>query len=111
MNFVDGSSFTGVEPIWSALRELDREVVIGIRPYDLIVSTREYDDKFMVLRGEVLMVEQTGNEIWVDGVFKGIKIRGRLIGEKNPFPGESVFFHVPFEKLHIFDKESGTRII
>jgi multiple sugar transport system ATP-binding protein len=111
MNFIDGSSFTDVEPIWSALRELDREVVIGIRPYDLIVSTREYDDKFMVLRGEVLMVEQTGNEIWVDGIFKGIKIRGRLIGEKNPFPGESVFFHVPFEKLHIFDKESGTRII
>lgn len=96
------------------------EVVLGIRPHDVrLESTGEEGD----LAGEVLLVEQRGNEVVAR---LALDSRGRQDGslagspgapfamvlppEAEPRVGEVLSLRLPRERLHFFDGRSGERL-
>ena len=83
-----------------------REAVMGIRPSDMIVGEGGESS----LEAEVTLLEPTGGDVWVDGVYKGVPIKGRLTEGTTVKPGETARFEIPVEKCHVFEKESGRRI-
>ena len=83
-----------------------REAVMGIRPSDMIVGEGGESS----LEAEVTLLEPTGGDVWVDGVYKGVSIKGRLTEGTTVKPGETARFEIPVEKCHVFEKESGRRI-
>jgi multiple sugar transport system ATP-binding protein len=109
MNIIDGSLLKDTAILNPLLQQFERtDIVIGIRPSDVIVSAQGDET---ALEGEVLLLEPTGSDMWVDVLWKEIKIKGRmLVGEKIT-PGSRAFFKIPSEKLHIFDKTNGERLV
>jgi multiple sugar transport system ATP-binding protein len=83
-----------------------REAVMGIRPSDMIVGEGGESS----LEAEVTLLEPTGGDVWVDGVYKGVSIKGRLTEGTTVKPGQTARFEIPVEKCHVFEKESGRRI-
>lgn len=108
INIIDGEFLKGItsfEPIAQQFR--GKDIVVGIRPPDLVVSPQGNE---MSLEGEVLLLEYTGSDIWVDGLWKGIKIKGRALAGEGFTPGTRAFFKTSPDKLHIFDKATGERL-
>jgi multiple sugar transport system ATP-binding protein len=108
INVIDGSLFEDVDMFKPILMQFKRdEIVIGIRPSDIVVSAQ--DDE-TAIEAEVVLLEQTGSAVWADGLWRGIKIKGRAPAEETISPGRTAFFKIPPEKIHIFDKTSKERL-
>jgi multiple sugar transport system ATP-binding protein len=107
MNFLDGALLQDIgwaKPLLA--RANGREAVIGIRPGDTVVGEGSESS----LEVEVTLLEPTGSDVWVDGVYKNVPIKGRLAEGHEVNPGARAFFRVPVDKCHVFDKDSGERI-
>jgi multiple sugar transport system ATP-binding protein len=108
MNLVDGARLGESSPFDSVLHGLDRDsVLIGIRPADLAVYGWERRD---TLTCEVGLLEPTGRELWVDAQWRDMPIKGRAMPGEAISPGKKAFFQVRPEAVHLFDKETGSRI-
>jgi multiple sugar transport system ATP-binding protein len=83
-----------------------REAVVGVRPGDIVVGEGGESS----LEVEVTLLEPTGGDVWVDGVYKGVAIKGRLAEGADVKPGGTTRFHISVGKCHLFEKESGNRI-
>jgi multiple sugar transport system ATP-binding protein len=109
MNIIDGSLLKDTAILNPLLQQFERtDIVIGIRPSDVVVSAQ---DNETALEGEVLLLEPTGSDMWVDVLWKEIKIKGRMLAGEKITPGTRAFFKIPLEKLHIFDKTNGERLV
>jgi multiple sugar transport system ATP-binding protein len=107
MNFLDGALLQDVgwaRPLLE--RTGGREAVVGIRPGDMVVGEGSESS----LEAEVTLLEPTGSDVWVDGIYKGVPIKGRLAEGATVKPGETARFQIPTGKCHVFEKEGGTRI-
>lgn len=107
MNLIEGRLLRGVPPFDSLLKRFgEREIVAGVRPPDVAVETqgREGD-----LEAEVTLVEATGTDRWVDGLWKGKLLKGRARPDAAITPGAACFFRISPDSLHLFDGESGQR--
>ena len=108
INVIDGSLFENVHVFKAVLKEFEKaKIVVGIRPSDIVVSVQ--GDK-TAIEVEVVLLESTGSDVWVDGLWKGIKIKGRAPAEESIAPGKKAYFKIPSEKIHIFDKTSKERL-
>jgi multiple sugar transport system ATP-binding protein len=108
MNIIDGSLLKGIailKPIFQPFEK--KEIVVGIRPSDLIIGDQGDE---AALEGEVLLLEPTGSDMWVDVAWKEIKVRGKVATEEKIAPGVRAFLKIPVEKLHVFDRTSGERL-
>lgn len=109
MNIIDGALLKGVALFEPLLQRFEkRDIVVGIRPSDILVSTQA---KGAALEGEVFMLEPTGGDLWVDGLWKGVEIKGRAMPGERIIPGRRAFFNIPPDKIHIFDKATGNRLL
>ncbi len=107
MNFLDGALLQDVGWAKTLLeRAGGREAVVGVRPGDIVVG-QGGDSSLEV---EVTLLEPTGGDVWVDGIYQGVPIKGRLAEGAEVKPGEVARFQIPVEKCHLFEKESGNRI-
>ena len=107
INIIDGSLLKDVT-IPGPVQQFEKtDIVVGIRPSDVAVSAQGDE---AALEGEVFLLEPTGSDIWVDILWRGIKIKGRMLGEEKVAPGVRAFFKIPLEKLHIFDKTGRVRL-
>jgi multiple sugar transport system ATP-binding protein len=107
MNFLDGALLQDVGWAKSLLeRAGGREAVVGIRPGDMVVGEGGESG----LDVEVTLLEPTGGDVWVDGVYEGVPIKGRLAEGASVRPGETARSQIPVGKCHVFEKESGRRI-
>lgn len=107
MNFLDGTLLQDVGWAKALLeRTGGRDTVIGVRPGDIVVGEGGESS----LDVEVTLLEPTGGDVWVDGVYKGVPVKGRLAEGVHVKPGETVHFQIPVGKCHLFRKESGQRI-
>jgi multiple sugar transport system ATP-binding protein len=107
MNFLDGALLQDIgwaKPLLA--RANGREAVVGTRPGDMVVGQGGESS----LEVEVTLLEPTGSDVWVDGVYKGVPIKGRLAEGATVKPGETARFQIPAEKCHVFEKEGGNRI-
>ena len=108
LNVIDGSLFQDVaafKPIFKQFEKAD--ILIGIRPSDIVVSAWHHE---AAIEAEVVLREPTGSDVWVDCLWRGIKIKGRAPAEENIVPGKKAFLKIPPEKIHIFDKTSKERL-
>ena len=107
MNFLDGALLQDVGWATSLLaRASGREAVVGVRPGDVVVGEGDGTS----LEMEVTLLEPTGGDVWVDGVYKGVPIKGRLTEGASVKPGQTARFQIPLGKCHVFEKEGGIRI-
>ncbi len=107
MNFLDGALLQDVGWAKALLeRAGGREAVVGIRPGDLVVG--EGGEQGLAIK--VTLLEPTGGDVWVNGVYKGVPIKGRLAEGGEVKPGETTRFQIPVGKCHVFEKESGRRV-
>jgi multiple sugar transport system ATP-binding protein len=107
MNFLDGALLQDVGWAKALLERADgREVVIGVRPGDIVVGEGGESS----LEVEITLLEPTGGDVWVDGVYKGVPIKGRLAEGVTVKPGARTFFRIPIDKCHVFYQDSGQRV-
>jgi len=107
MNFLDGALLRDVgwaKPLLG--RGGGRDTVVGVRPGDIVVGEGSESG----LDVEVTLLEPTGGDVWVDGVYKGVPIKGRLAEGAKVKPGETARFQISVGKCHVFEKESGRRV-
>lgn len=89
-------------------REVGEEFVLGIRPEDITLTKKE---KKEAIRGQVFTLEPLGSEVIVD-----VKI-GETIFKIRESPGlkldaeEDVWLSFDKDKIHIFDKKTGSAIV
>jgi multiple sugar transport system ATP-binding protein len=84
-----------------------QKVVFGVRPEHLLLDGDGDGDG---VDATVDVVEPTGANIEVFGDIAGADICA-VFTERHPFvPGETIKLGWDFEKVHLFDKESGQRI-
>jgi multiple sugar transport system ATP-binding protein len=108
INVADGSLFKDVAVFKLVFKQFEKaDIVVGIRPSDIVVSAQGDET---AIEAEVVLLEPTGSDVWVDGLWRGIKIKGRAPAEENIAPGGRAFFKIPPEKIHIFDKTSKERL-
>ena len=104
MNFIDGTLLRDVGWAKTLLeRAGGREAVIGIRPADTVVGEGGESS----LEAEVMLLEPTGGDVWADGIYKGVPIKGHLAEGGTVKPGETARFQIPVAKCHVFERESG----
>ncbi len=108
MNVMDGSVLPHL-PGWDPPMgpENHKDVLAGIRPTDVSVRSRAERGS---LRSEVLVVEPTGSNTWIECLWRGLKLKGRAPPGESLMPGETGFFRIPPGRLHYFDKASGQRV-
>ncbi|WP_350297033.1 ABC transporter ATP-binding protein [Limnohabitans sp. Rim8] len=80
-----------------------RDVMLGIRPSEVTLGTEG-------LAGTVTLCELLGDDMIVDLDVGGLLLRVKATGRKRIAEGERVHAHFAVERLHVFDKASGTRI-
>jgi multiple sugar transport system ATP-binding protein len=108
INVIDGSLFMDVAGFKPILEQFERaDIVVGIRPSDIVVSAQGDE---IAIEAEVALLEPTGSDVWADGLWRGIKIKGRASAEENITPGRRAYFKIPPDKIHVFDKASKERL-
>ncbi|MFQ5454581.1 MAG: ABC transporter ATP-binding protein [Nitrospirota bacterium] len=117
MNFIDGRIINKTQITFGDMtiaiaaktekRPERKEVIIGIRPEDIRVSRVS---KKGAIEMEVSIVEPTGAELWVNGCNNGIILKGMAKIEEEFTTGEKVYFILPSDKIHIFDRKTEERL-
>jgi len=85
----------------------DREVVMGVRPEDLLPHASADTAS---LSAELEVVEPVGNEIFLNLRHGGQALVSRTPPRELPAAGSTLHFALVPERLHFFDAEKGQRI-
>ena len=86
-----------------------KEVVIGVRPEDIIPGRDIASDEGM-FRTKVDMAELMGSEIYLYLTYQGQKIVARIPAEDNLKSGDEAMLAFDVNKVHVFDKETEKAI-
>jgi len=81
---------------------IDKEVVLGIRPEDIIISKGLSND----IEIKIEVVELMGAEMYVYCDLAGVKLTVRTPVIENCKPGNNLKLSINADKLHVFDKET-----
>ena len=126
MNFVPGRlttaqgktgvEFLGVTAALSAGARLnagsnDGEVMVGLRPEDLMWRPAAAPDTTVTLHAEVDVVEPMGHEAYVTAVCAGETVTSRFPPRSGVRTRERVELALNPARLHLFDARSGTTIL
>jgi len=108
MSLLDGAHCAGLPGLGECLgaRRAD-SVTVGIRPADVRVSAQSAAH---AIEAEVLLVEPTGADLWVVGVWRDQRIKGRADPGEHMVAGQQVFFTIRSECLYLFDKANGENV-
>jgi sn-glycerol 3-phosphate transport system ATP-binding protein len=106
INLNGGVNFDLPEGIYSGYS--NREVVLGIRPEDLVIADSNADRRNLITR----LVEHLGADTLVHGHFGENKtdMTIRLPGTKNFKSGEVLPLHIDPDKIHLFDPKTEKRL-
>jgi ABC-type sugar transport system ATPase subunit len=91
----------------------DKEVILGVRPEDVIISLEERSagstgpDWFL---GKVFAVEPLGNATYVDIVWNLNRLKAEAKPDFEAKPDSPIYFTFRKEKIHLFDKTDGKRL-
>ncbi len=126
MNFIparlaaDGTrttvEFLGVATPLGAGAELkgvggDRDVVVGLRPEDLVWRPEANPGSTVVLSAEVDVVEPMGHEAYVTAVREGQLVTSRFPPRSGVKTKEKIELAFNPARLHLFDARSGEAIL
>lgn len=107
MRFLDATLLQGASLFSDLLSRVDnKDLVVGIRPADLVVSGQEDKE---ALKAEVALLEPTGSDTWVDGLWNDRVLKGKAVPDSKLTVGDQAFFTIPLGQVHFFDKKTGDR--
>ena len=86
---------------------LDRDIVLGVRPEDLRLTSIETSALTAVLE----VPEPIGNEIFLNLRYGTQALVSRIPPGELPGPGSAMHFQLAQERLHFFEPVSGARIV
>jgi multiple sugar transport system ATP-binding protein len=122
MNFVDVPAGSGVTELHhggvhiplppqyrEALAGAGSSVVVGFRPEHLELG--DLAGTFATVEGRADVVEYLGNEELLHVSVEGSDIVAIVDSSHRVRPGDTVALKLPVEKLHMFDPESGDRLL
>ncbi len=110
----------GVEvPLWAADDQPAREVTLGVRPEHLIrvppasgsPTSQSPASQSPMFRAVVEMVENLGGEEVAQCVVGDARLLARGPRPLGLRPGEPVVFDIPANRVHLFDRASGRRLV
>ncbi len=107
MNFIDSSLLKEYNFFDIQKYSSNEDILIGLRPEDISVST---ESKGHFLEADVAMLEPVGGYQWVDGLFRGVKIKGKADIGKDILLAKKAFFNFNPKKLHFFYCNTEKRI-
>jgi len=81
------------------------EAVVGIRPEDLVLSSKQG-----TCEGKVTTVEFVGSGHWVEFTWAEHRLKGFLSTDNHLESSSTVYFDFPAEKCFVFDASSGERL-
>ncbi|MFQ6124241.1 MAG: ABC transporter ATP-binding protein [Candidatus Heimdallarchaeota archaeon] len=84
------------------------EVIFGIRPDDIILSTKSIED---AVQAKVFVTEPLGNMVIVDIVIDDYRFKAEADTEFKVDPGEDIWMQFKKEKMHIFDKRTEKIVV
>jgi len=84
------------------------ELILGIRPEDIIVSKEPVEDAFVA---EIYVVEPLGSHTIVNIKIGDRIIKSEHLGEFIASPGDKVYVKFKIDKIHVFDKNTEETII
>jgi len=111
LRLVIGSTSLPLPPAYGAQdfsRQLDREIVIGLRPEDLVLSERADDPATLAARLEV--IEPVGNEVFLNLRYADQPIVVRTPPQALPEIGSTLPLTLRVSGLHLFDAGTERRI-
>ncbi|KQZ80234.1 glycerol-3-phosphate transporter ATP-binding subunit [Rhodanobacter sp. Root561] len=85
----------------------DRAVVLGVRPEDL----QPQPSGTAALTAQLEVVEPVGNEVFLNLRYGSQPLVSRVAPRALPEPGSAVPLGLAIERLHLFDADSGRRIV
>jgi multiple sugar transport system ATP-binding protein len=88
---------------------VDQEVVFGVRPEHLSVAATDASPAPATFTIE--FAEQMGAESVLHLKGGGHGLIARVYGERLYKPGEQFTTHIDLEKAHLFDSETGNRLV
>jgi len=108
MNLLEGELFHDMAGLAPRLVSCENQAAtIGVRPSDLSV----YGDRGAnAIEAEVLLLEPTGGDLWVIGLWKGRWIKGRAVPGEHIVKGARAYFAIPPERVYVFDAATGARL-
>ncbi len=87
---------------------IDKEVILGVRPEDVLMSLAEKQD---YITSKVYVLESTGSYNIIDVVLDSSeKIRVRTLSTVNPAVNQKVFLNFDMDRATIFDPETEEAI-
>ena len=108
MNFLEGDAPNGISALAERLApHAGRETVVGIRPTDIRVQASASG---AALRAKIVLLEPTGPDLWVIGLWNGQRLKGRAESGERLTPGETADFVFSGERIYLFDRTSGARL-
>jgi multiple sugar transport system ATP-binding protein len=91
----------------SAVLSENMELIAGIRPEDIVVSSEALDASVKV---KVTLVEPAGSFQWIDVRWEDEDIKGTADIDSDLRPGDSAYMTFPAERSVIFDRKTGKKL-
>ena len=94
---------------WANKGFIDKEIILGVRPEDVIMSLTKVDD---CISTKVYVVEGTGSYNIIDVVLKKEeKLRVRTQSTVEPAVNDLVYLNFDMDRITVFDPESEDSIM
>jgi ABC-type sugar transport system ATPase subunit len=100
------AQFLGSPPL-NVLAGGSPEVVLGVRPADVLVHTAP---RAGAVAARVTLLEPTGSDLWVGADWRGQRIKGRAAPGAAPERGATAWFEASPGRVYAFERATGARL-
>ena len=89
---------------------LPKEIIIGIRPENIIEKNSSKDKNFQAIKSDVKVIEPAGSDTFIVTDLGGSEVTARFHSESEVKLGSEIDFHFNLSKASIFDPKTGNRL-
>ena len=89
---------------------LPKEIIIGIRPENIIEKNTSKDKNFQAIKSDVKVIEPAGSDTFIVTDLGGSEVTARFHSESEVKLGSEIDFHFNLSKASIFDPKTGNRL-
>ena len=95
---------------YNCKENLPKEIIIGIRPENIIEKNSSKDKNFQAIKSDVKVIEPAGSDTFIVTDLGGSEVTARFHSESEVTLGSEIDFHFNLSKASIFDPKTGNRL-
>ena len=95
---------------YNCTENLPKEIIIGIRPENIIEKNTSKDKNFQAIKSDVKVIEPAGSDTFIVTDLGGSEVTARFHSESEVTLGSEIDFHFNLSKASIFDPKTGNRL-